>query len=54
LGINLNDLYHQDFKRFKSENPKIFAMPQEIQKMRWEYFNRKKTDLIQEIKTVIK
>jgi hypothetical protein len=48
------DLYFQDFKKFKSENPKIFALPQEIQKMRWEHFNKTKKQLIEEIKIVIK
>lgn len=54
MGINPKELYHIDFKKFKSENPKIFALPSEVQKMRFEHFNKTKNNLIEEVKSVIK
>ena len=52
MGIDSKELHYLNFKKFKIENPKIFALPQEIQKMRWEHYNRTKTHFIEEIKNV--
>jgi len=53
LGIELKELYYISFSQFKKENPDIFALSKEIQKLRWEHANKTKKNLIKEIKEVI-
>jgi len=49
LGIDLKDLYFIDFSNFKKEFPEVFALPKEIQLLRWENANKNKKKMIQEI-----
>jgi hypothetical protein len=40
LGIDTKQLYYYDFITFKNNNPDIRTLAQDIQKLRWEHFNR--------------
>ena len=43
------ELYYIDLPQFKKENPDVFALPKEIQRLRWEHANNYKRKLIKEI-----
>lgn len=48
----MKELDYIDFNQFKKENPDLFALPKEIQNMRWIHANKLKQKLIMKVKKV--
>lgn len=51
-GCELKDLYFLEFKNFRDAHPEIITLPKEVQENRYEFFERKRQEKIEEIKSV--
>jgi len=49
LGLDPKQLYFLDMNQFKASNPDIFALPKDIQKVRWDHSNKLREKYIESI-----
>jgi|LauGreDrversion4_2_1035121.scaffolds.fasta_scaffold221260_1 hypothetical protein len=52
VGFDLKDLYFLEFKQFRDAHPELITLPKEVQESRYEFFEKKRQEKIEEIKSV--
>jgi hypothetical protein len=51
-GCELKDLYFLEFKQFRDAHPELITLPKEVQESRYEFYEKKRQEKIEEIKSV--
>lgn len=51
-GCELKDLYFLEFKQFRDAHPELITLPKEVQESRYEFYEKKRLENIEEIKSV--
>lgn len=49
LGLDPKQLFYLDINQYKLANPEVFALPKDIQKIRWDHSNKLKEKAIESV-----